>query len=202
MKTAFIVAIVVFGGFINSVIGATNVVFKKTLADGREVEIRETVVLGKEEKIGTGIPGSFLIRGGPHIGYEMFVGTCASNSLKVWATNFDLVAAQLVDESRCRFLDVVANGSRIAVLYTSHVGVLVDTVDVHGEPASNSHLLCTTLAPAALSVGRLVWFDSDIYILFKIGSAKVVFFLLPADGQSTRMKLQPEPTGPESTTIY
>ena len=194
MTTAVLIATTVFGMVFDAKCGETNVVFKKTLVDGREVEVWEAVVFragatasNKHQSVAeSSVYGPPL--GGGTISYRMVLKSGEPQNIEIWRMDSDFIAENVKD-SRCSFLDVASKGNKIAILYTRNVGMFVAVVDLDAKSESRSHHLMNSMSPTAVSAGQLAWLDDDIYVLFRTGNTRRAIFLVGADGKCTRMKL-------------
>ena len=189
MKTTAAVALGVFGMVVETISGETNVVFRKSLNDGRAIEVREATAyyavttnrLGPHSYETSGPDGS--------IRYEMVVRTGDSNCVRVWAMDSDFISRGSEDDSRCHILDVAAREQIVAILYSRHVATFVDVVDVAATADKRSHTLCTTMNRGGVSAGQLAWLGEDLYSLLRVADTRPALFTINADGRCAQLAI-------------
>jgi hypothetical protein len=212
MIIAVLIATTVFGMVRDAKGGETNVVFRKTLSDGRTIEMKEMRIFHKVDVITNKAAGSIITRGfhkdelitnevanlvmmsGPAgtLEYEMLVGGSGAKIEKVWEMDSEFISDGMERLSRCSFLDVASKGNKIAILYTRNVGLFLDVVGSNAKSESRSHHLMNSMSPTAVLGGQLAWVDDDMYVLIRAGNSRRVMFLVGADGKCTRMKIEPD----------
>lgn len=192
----------------------TNVVFSKMLADGRAVEVSETTIsypqpskvkleelydfyqraqgITNRADLIARVDSAMKVPTG-YRRYELRTKSIGDDPIVVWTGDSHLVGDN-DRESRWIFYDVVAKASKIAILHSSHVAVVIDVVDGHGGTvkSSQSHTLGVTKVPGAVTSGRLVWIDDDVYALVRSAQTLCSVFHLSADGKCTRLEMRPD----------
>lgn len=197
MERILVSMVIAFGIACSAIGGEVRSVYQTVLRDGRQIEVREMIEI---ERVADATNGMVALQNGAKVGiipinrgsvrYEMFQRTNAVEGVKLWDMTTSFVGEDVIG-ARCHVLDVIDKGRSVAILYSRHVGVYVDVVDVATSAQKVSHFVSTTISPDAVSEGRLFFFDDDLYAFFRTASSGRVLFLIGAEGTCTQMEVRP-----------